>query len=108
MSSGRVPTSVMTLSIKLLLNVFQIQKNLFHAFYIQALSVMRGVIVQIGNLLLAFNKELFVVQVAVVRWNAIVAAHVFGLGHFFTRNQRFVKFFTVTGTNNLDGVVTSE
>src|SRR5471032_2558221 len=107
-SSGRVPTSVMTLSIKLLLDVVELEQQRLDPWYIQARCIVGGVIVQLGDPLLTLDKVLLVVQVAVVRRNPIVTPHVFGLGHFLAGNQRLVEFFAMASTDNLDLVALAE
>ncbi|MCY1380044.1 hypothetical protein D9M69_678250 [compost metagenome] len=57
---------------------------------------------------LPFDEVLLVVEVAIVRRNAVVAAHILGLGHFLTGDERLVEFLAVAGANDFHRVVEIE
>ncbi|MNE33842.1 hypothetical protein D3C80_1275360 [compost metagenome] len=61
---------------------------------------MRGVVIQLGDMLLAFDKVLLVVQVAVIGRDTVVTAHVIGLGHLFSGNQRLIELLAMAGADH--------
>src|SRR5687767_12437115 len=108
MSSGRVPTIVMTLSTQPLLDEIEREEQLLDARDVEALCVVRRVVVEMGNLRLTLDEELVVVQVSIVDGDAVVAARVFGFRHLLPGEQRFVEFFAVPRPDHADRIVPSE
>ena len=76
------------------------QQQFFDVFYRQPLRVVRGVIIQLGEFFLPLAEILRIVQITVISRHTVIVSHVFGLRHFFSRNQRFVKFFTMPRTDD--------
>lgn len=74
----------------------------------QALGVVRVVILGLGHLLLAIDEILVVIEVPVVRRDAVVAAQVLGVGHLLAGQQGLVELFAVAGADDLDLVVRSK
>ena len=55
-----------------------------------------------GNVLVAVGEVFIVIEVAVVAWNTVVVAHIYGLGHFFTSHEGLVEFLSVACADDLD------
>src|SRR4051794_21867016 len=95
MISGRVPTTVMTLSTDRLANHRKRQQRLLDLGDVQPSRVVRRVVVEVGDPWLAFDEVLIVIQAAGIGRDSVVAAKVSGPRHFLARHQRLVKFFAM-------------
>ena len=71
-----------------------------YALDVEAGGVVRVVVLDARHFLVADGEELVVVEVAGVAGDAVVVAHVDGLGHLLAGNKCFVEFFTVARSNN--------
>ena len=69
---------------------------------------MRGVVVQSGDFQLAFDEILGIVEVTIIGWHPVVLPHVLGLSDFLARDQRFVEFLAMAGTDHPNRVITLE
>lgn len=76
-----------------------------HAGHIQALGVVRIIVLGAGDLLLALFDKLGVVEVAQVRRDAVIVAAVLGAGHFLAAEQGLPGLLAVAGADDLHRVI---
>src|SRR5690606_9101340 len=108
MSSGRVPTMVMTLSTEHLLDVIQFEQQLLYLRDVQPFRVVGGVIVRLRYPHLTLAEILRIIEVAIIGRNAVIAPQVLSLGHFLAGNERLIQFFAVTRADDMDRAVGAE
>ena len=87
---------------KLFLNVFQTGNLEFCLLQAQTPGIVGVELLNCDTTWITFNKELVVVQVAVIGRNTVKVPHILGLGALFLGQEGLVHLLTVPDTNDLD------
>src|SRR5690606_28086475 len=90
-SSGRVPTIVITLYTQRIPDVVELTEELLYTGHVQPARIMRRIVVQCGDFGFALGEIFRVVQAAIVGRNAVIFAKVHGPSHLLARDEGFVE-----------------